>query len=132
MTLLLFLILFTTPEPAQKCVAYEPETVSLSGTIKRHTFAGPPNYQSIAKGDQPEQVWVLHLVRPTCVSARGDQEEEKNVSDLQLVFTEAEKDYRRYRSFVGRRVTINGTLFHAHTGHHHTKVLLTVNRITRR
>ena len=129
MTLLFFLILFTTP---QKCVAYEPETVLLSGTIKRHTFPGPPNYESIAKGDRREQVWVLHLARPVCVSASGDQEEEKNVSGLQLVFTDAENEYRRYRPFVGRRVKINGTLFHAHTGHHHTKVLLTVNGISKR
>jgi hypothetical protein len=135
MTLLLLLILLTSSEPsslAQKCVAYEPDTVSLAGTIKRRTFAGAPNYESVARGDQPEQVWVLRLARPICVSASGDQEEEKNVSDLQLVFTDAEKEYPRYRSFVGRRVTVNGTLFHAHTGHHHTSVLLTVNRISKR
>ena len=134
MTLLLLLIILTTSEPsspAQKCVAYEPDTVSVTGTIKRRTFAGPPNYESVARGDQPEQVWVLRLARPICVSASGDQEE-KNVSDLQLVFTDAEKDYQRYRSFVGRRVTVNGRLFHAHTGHHHTTVLLTVNGISKR
>lgn len=132
MTLLLFLISLTTSEPTQKCVAYEPDTVSLTGTIKRRTFAGPPNYESIAKGDQREQVWVLRLARPICVSASGDQEAEKNISDLQLLFTDAENEYRRYRPFVDRRVTISGTLFHAHTGHHHTKVLLTVNRINKR
>ncbi len=135
MTLLLFLILLTSSEPsspAQKCVAYEPDTVSLTGTIKRHTFPGPPNFESVAKGDQPKQVWVLRLTRPICVSASGDQGEEKNVSDLQLVFTDAEKEYPRYRPFVGRRVTVNGTLFHAQTGHHHTTVLLTVNGISKR
>ena len=134
MTLLLLLILLTSSEPsspAQKCVAYEPDTVSLSGTIKRRTFAGPPNYESVAKGDQPEQVWVLRLARSICVSASGDQEEEKNVSDLQLVFTDAE-EYRRYKSFVGQPVTVNGGLFHAHTGHHHTTVLLNVNSISKR
>lgn len=134
MTLLLFLILLTSSEPsspAQKCVAYEPDTVSLTGTIKRRTFAGPPNYESVAKGDQPEQVWVLRLARPICVSASGDQEEEKNVSDLQLVFTDAE-EYRRYRAFVGRRATVNGKLFHAQTGHHHTTVLLRVSDISKR
>ena len=134
MTLLLLLLLITT-EPrsvAQTCVKYEPETVSLTGTIKQHTFAGPPNYESVAKGDQAERVWVLHLARPLCVSASGDREEEKNFSDVQLVFTDAEKDYRRYRSVLNRRVIANGTLFHAQTGHHHTKVLLTVDRITKR
>ena len=133
MTLLLLLVLLTTSQPssqAQPCVAYEPDTVSLTGTIKRRTFAGPPNYESVARGDQPEQVWVLRLARPICVSASGDQGEEKNVSDLQLVFTDPEKEYPRYRSLLGRRVNVNGGLFQAHTGHHHTKVLLTVSRIS--
>jgi hypothetical protein len=132
MTLLLLIFLITTePAPvAQTCLTYEPDTVSLKGTIKRRTFAGPPNYESVAKGDQPERMWVLRLARPICVAASGDRKEEKNVSDLQLVFAGAE-DYRRYRSFVGRRVTVNGTLFPAQTGHHYTRVLLTVTRISK-
>jgi len=131
MTLLLLIFLITTePAPvAQTCLTYEPDTVSLKGTIKRRTFAGPPNYESVAKGDQPEVMWVLHLARPICVSASGDRKEEKNVSKLQLVFTGAENDYRRYRSFVNKRVTVNGTLFSAQTGHHYTRVLLTVTGI---
>src|SRR6185503_21224078 len=107
MTLLL-LILFITTEPApsaQPCLAYEPDTVSVRGTIKRRTFPGPPNYESVAKGDQPEVMWVLRLARPVCVSASGDRNEEKDVSNVQLVFPGAENDYRRYRSFVNKRVT---------------------------
>lgn len=132
MSLLLLILLITTePAPvAQACLTYEPDTVSLKGTIKRRTFAGPPNYESVAKGDQPERMWVLHLARPICVSASGDRNEEKNVSRIQLVFAGAE-DYRRYRSFVNRRATVSGSLFHAQTGHHYTRVLLTVNRISK-
>jgi len=43
------------------------------------------------------------------------------VSDLQLVTEKYDK------ALVGRKVVATGTLFRAHTGHHHTKVLLTVN-----
>jgi hypothetical protein len=133
MALLLLIFLITTePAPvAQTCLNYEPDTVSLKGTIKRRTFAGPPNYESVAKGDQPEVMWVLHLARPICVSASGDRKDEKNVSKLQLVFKGTE-DYRRYRSFVGKRVMVNGTLFSAQTGHHYTRVLLTVTNISPR
>jgi hypothetical protein len=133
MALLLLIFLITTePAPvAQTCLNYEPDTVSLKGTIKRRTFAGPPNYESVAKGDQPEVMWVLQLARPICVSASGDRKDEKNVSKLQLVFTGAE-GYRRYRSFVGKRVMVNGTLFSAQTGHHYTRVLLTVTNISPR
>jgi hypothetical protein len=130
-TLLLTLFMMATPEPVvQTCLTYEPDAVSLTGTIRRHTFPGAPRYESVAKGDRPERVWVFQLSRPICVAARGDWEEEKNISDLQLVFAGAEKDYARYRRLLGRQVTIKGAIFHAHTGHHHTKVLLTVSSVS--
>ena len=128
MTLILLLLL-TTHQASQQCVSYEPDAVVLKGTIKQHTFAGPPNYESVAKGDRSEQVWVLHLAEPICVSASADWEKETNVSDLQLVFANGRKQYGK--SLLGRRVAVNGTLFRAHTGHHHTKVLLTVSAIKR-
>ncbi len=34
------------------CLSYEPTEVRLTGTISRKTFPGPPNYQSIRKGDK--------------------------------------------------------------------------------
>ena len=122
MTLILLLLL-TTP---QKCLSYEPDAVTLNGTIRQHTFPVPPNYESVANGDQAERVWVLHLAAPICVSASSDWEEETGVSDVQLVIANG---YSQYRKLLGRRVVVNGTMFRAHTGHHHTKVLLTVSSI---
>ena len=79
------------PATAQGCLSYEPATVSLRGTIRRHTFPGPPTYQSVAGGDQPEQVWVLHLSQPICVSAGAEGDAQRNVSDVQLVLAEGQK-----------------------------------------
>lgn len=124
MTLILLLILTT-----QNCLSYEPDTVVLKGTIQRHTFAGPPNYESVAKGDQAERVWVLHLAEPICVSASSDWEKETGISDVQLVFA-SRGGYDK--SLLNRKVDITGTLFQAHTGHHHTKVLITVSSIKHR
>lgn len=129
---LIFLVAVHPPksaESAQRCLQYGPNTIGLHGKIRRQTFAGPPNYESVANGDEPEQVWVLHLAKPICVVASADWEREKTVSDIQLVFAEGQSQYDRYRSLVGRRVIATGTLFRAHTGHHHTKVLLTVTAI---
>ena len=112
------------------CHSYEPATVSLNGIIKRHIFPGPPNFESVKKGDQPEQVWVLHLSSPICVSASSDFDAQSNVSDFQLVLPEGQKQYDRYRSLVGKRVEVTGALFQASTGHHHTKALLTVSGIS--
>lgn len=124
--------LLTFAGPAQRCLSYEPNKVTLNGRIKREIFAGPPNYESIAKGDKSEAIWVLHLAKPICLKARGDWKEEKNVADVQLVFPEGERQYTRHKLLVGRKVVIVGSLFHAHTGHHHTKVLLTVTGLRRK
>ncbi len=48
----------------------------------------------------------------------------RNVRQMQMVLTA--EQLRKYASFVNRRVQATGSLFHAHTGHHHTPVLLAV------
>jgi hypothetical protein len=75
---------------AHACVNYEPEIVTLTGTIRTRTFAGPPNYESVAKGDAREDVWLLRLAKPLCVAAKDDAKAEKKVTDLQLVFPEGQ------------------------------------------
>lgn len=137
MILALILLLAATTaasssDVTQGCLNYERETVTLRGRITRRTFAGPPNYESIVKGDDREQVWLLHLPKPICVAAGADSPKETSVSDVQVVFSEGKPQYDKYRSLVGHRVIASGTLFHAITGHHHTKVLLTVDRIKKR
>jgi hypothetical protein len=111
----------------QDCLSYEPTTVTLNGTITRKTFAGPPNYESVKKGDAPEVYWILHLTKPICVNAdknvTGGEEPEKNVYDIQLILSE--EQYARYKGLLGKRVEVSGKLMHSFTGHHHTKVLLT-------
>ena len=120
---------WTVPAVAQDCLTYEPDKVVLPGTIRRHTFPGPPNYESVARGDAREDVWVLRLSKPICVSASADWERESNVTDVQLVLAEGQKQYDQYRPFLGKSVAVSGTLFQGHTGHHHTRVLLTVGDI---
>jgi hypothetical protein len=96
----------------------------LRGKIRRETFAGPPNYESIKSGDAPETYWILHLAKPICVSG---EEPEKNVSDIQLILSADQ--YPRHKGLLGKRVVVSGKLMHAETGHHHTSVLLTVAEI---
>jgi len=71
---LLLALLVTLPpalsrEATEQCITYEPNTINLYGRITRKVFAGPPNYENVAKGDEAEQVWVLRLNRPVCVAA---------------------------------------------------------------
>ncbi|HEX3131724.1 MAG TPA: DUF4431 domain-containing protein [Thermoanaerobaculia bacterium] len=110
------------------CLGYEPKVVALTGVVKRVIAPGPPNYESVAKGDQAETIWVLHVEQPICVEADPTNESnssESGVTDLQLIIS----NYGRYRSLLGKRVEVSGQLTHATTGHHHTAVLLAVEQM---
>lgn len=115
------------------CLAYEPVAVSLTGVITRKTFPGPPGYESVEKGDEPETIWVLGVNQPICTDEKKetiDGEEhttvaEANLQEFQLLISDQET-YAKYGSLVGRTVTVTGTLVHGFTGHHHTTVMLSV------
>src|SRR3954466_11302095 len=85
--LALIFFLFPAAASAQDCLSYDADRVELTGTLSKKTFPGPPNYESIKKGDKPETYWVLHLAKPICTAASGDQDAESNVTDLQLILT---------------------------------------------
>lgn len=104
------------------CFSYN-TAVTISGAIKAHTFPGPPNYENIEAGDRPETSWILKPDQPICVEANPDIEWENyevDVSAIQLVFRAASPELK------SSHVQVQGTLFHAHTGHHHTNVLMDV------
>jgi hypothetical protein len=113
------------------CSSYEPAVVALHGTLIRRTFAGPPNYTDIQKGDQPETYFLLNLDSPICVNEDKSSPElyplQKDVHRVQLVLDE--QAYERFKMLLGKRVVATGSLFGAHTGHHHTSILLTVTSL---
>ena len=111
------------------CLPYEPAVVSLTGTVRRVMAYGPPNYGETPKTDSREDYASLHLDAPICTRATpGDavNQSQDNVRDLQMVFTGGVPP-----SLVGSRVTVAGSLFAAITAHHHTKVLVSVSRVSR-
>lgn len=112
---------------------YEPNITKLSGTIVRKTFPGPPNYNSIAEGDTPETGWYLKLNGTLDVQADKKSDlnnvDERDVKDVQLVLDSTK--YKKWQKLVGKSISVKatGTLFHSHTGHHHTAVLMDVQNI---
>jgi hypothetical protein len=115
----------------EQCLSYDPAEVQVSGTLDKMVVPGPPNYQSVKKGDMPETIWVLTLDKAVCVTGNTDDinEAEQNVTDLQLVLQQTH--FAQLRRMRGRKVHVaaTGKLFHAHTAHHRTKVLLDVKEI---
>ena len=120
--------------PQSQCLSYEPAVVTVSGTLVRRTFPGPPNYESVKKGDKPETSWFLDLPADLCVDedrARPDLNPRQSaIREIQLVLTP--EQYQRRKGMVGSKVVATGMLFGEHTAHHHTSVLLMVQTLEKR
>ena len=52
------------------CLGYD-QPVELRGTLRRHTFAEQPNYESLAKGDRPASCFFVTLKPPVCERREG-------------------------------------------------------------
>ncbi len=125
------ILLLCSSAVAQKCFEYGP-TVALTGKVSSRVFPGPPNYSSIRKGDQKETLILLTLTKPICTSGddpAGVDVPEKGVLDLQLAITKDE-DWAAIRRLIGKRATVNGILFHGHTAHHRTRLLMSVLQVS--
>ena len=114
----------------EKVYLFEPTVTTLRGTLQTKDFPGPPNYEDVRKGDKVEGAWLLKLPKPITVFydyKDGDptsiNETETSVKVVQLVTSE-KKVFKILRESLGREIECNGTLFHRHTGHHHTKILM--------
>ena len=108
-----------------RCLAYEPAQVTLTGELTSRMVPGPPDYRSIARGDQPETVVILVLDAPVCVrgdpSSRSNSQGHAQVAEVQLVVRGS-----AWRALRGKRVRVSGSLFAGNSGHHRTPVVLTV------
>lgn len=107
------------------CLSYDPDTVSVAGTLERRTYPGRPDYASIRAGDEPETGFYLRLSKPICTIADTTAPNApalRGVRLVQLVLDSA--GYVALRSKLGQHVVLRGTLFAALTGHHHAPLLL--------
>jgi len=126
--LVLSLLLLASPAAA-RCLSYEPAVVTLAGEVRSRTVPGPPGYANIARGDIPETIYVLALAEPVCVSADPSSKlNAKSAADVREVQLSVAKD--KVRFLVGKQVHATGSLFHAHTGHHRTPVVLRVSKLS--
>jgi len=120
----------------EACFDGEPTVVKIVGVFYRKTFPGPPNYESVEKGDTPETQWILKLDNPICVN--GTLQEEfwkkwviRDVKEVTLVFFQKGM-YRKYEPLMQKKVVVTGTLWEANTGHHRTPILITVKEISKK
>jgi hypothetical protein len=131
-SLVLAIALVSAPAEAA-CLSYA-GPAEISGTLIARTVPGPPNYESVRKGDRAERIWLVRLDHPACVDAdpKGDgiNEAADDLREIQLVL--GKEAYDRYRDLLNRHVAARGTLIGAHTGHHRTPVLIEIATMSRR
>ena len=114
------------PGVADSCYHYRPASVSLTGRLIQRTLPGPPNYQSIARGDRPQVVYLLILDAPICTLA--DYKDSPNTDPFQgqdtIHVRRTEATWRDVRRLTGRRVVVTGTLAEWALGADRTPVVI--------
>jgi hypothetical protein len=106
------------------------------GFLAHHIFPGPPNYEDVRRGDQPEPAYILQLDQPVCATGDEFVNENKKIDRVQIYPGQESSTSRRLwkemRRMVGQRVSVEGkSAFGAHTAHHHAPLLLPIDRIAR-
>src|SRR6266404_4439420 len=103
-----------------------PAPVSLTGRLIQRTLPGPPNYQSIKRGDRPQVVDLLILDAPICTIP--DYKDSPNTDAFQgqdtIQVRRAESTWREVRRLSGKRVVVKGTLAEWALGPDRTPVVI--------
>jgi len=117
---------FARPGVADSCYHYRPASVSLTGRLMQRTLPGPPNYQSIKRGDRPQVVDLLILEAPICTIA--DYKDSPNTDAFQgqdtVQVRRAEATWREVRRLSGGRVVVTGALAEWALGPDRTPVVI--------
>lgn len=109
--------------------SYEPSVSTISGKITSEVFYGPPGFGEKPETDKKEEQYLLVLDKPIDVITKDDSNESKyKISKIQLLYNKDAVDMAKY---TGSTVLLTGTFFSAHTGHHHTEVLMDVTALER-
>lgn len=119
-TIAVILAITSNAVPA-KCFVGESDDTTLTGVLERVTFPGPPNYESIKSGDQPETYFVLRLAKPVCF----EESDGSVISAKRLQLFLDANQFSQYRPHLGRTIKLTGQLWAAETGHHHTPLMFT-------
>ncbi|MBI9011793.1 MAG: DUF4431 domain-containing protein [Clostridiales bacterium] len=90
--------------------------IELSGRLTTEIFYGPPNYGENPETDEKEYPYVLMLDKPI-------KSGELEVTMMQVV----PHNTHSVQNSLNKHVKVEGTLFFAITGHHHTPILINMD-----
>ena len=98
---------------------------TLHGVIVQRSYPGSPNYEV---GNETESVKVLRLAKRVCRPRNASKEFAADANLVQLYF-DAETESLATRAFAGCEARVEGELFEAESGHHHTPFVLAVTNV---
>lgn len=114
---------------------YEPAVSKISGTLTEKMFYGAPNYGETPEKDEKETVLILKLDSPVNVLAEPDQPDSEmadhsifGIMEIQIYTLDKKINLSKY---LNKKITVQGPLMSAISGHHHTEVLMEVKQISR-
>lgn len=126
-----------TKAPIENIQSLEP-SVTLRGKLRLKLFPGPPEYGSIEEGDRADYVWIIELDDPSFLITLNTPENELSLDLADIVRREDAHDLilcvsgnleRTCEEYIDQDVIIRGILFHAHTVHHYTPLLIDLKGI---
>ena len=104
---------------AAECYQYEPDKSHVPGTLESR--ANPANPDG-------REILVLITEEPICVSGGEDAElntPEQGIKELQVLY----KDPRRIKVLIGKKVQVDGWLFHKDSDDQITEVLIDAKKV---
>jgi len=112
---------------------FEPHVSVLSGKIVTKTFYGHPGYGETPDTDVKELAYIFLPDDSINVSHKEINEKEINYINTKAYnFTKVQLTSTSgiiISDYENKHVRLTGTFFDSHTGHHHTDVLLDVQKI---
>jgi hypothetical protein len=107
---------------------FEPETSVLTGTLTTELYYGPPNFGESPETDAKEYPYIFYPDHTINVIQTSDSSEfdvtTQGITKIQL----APVGGLSLHSLVNKKIQVTGQFYGAHTGHHHTDVLMTVEK----
>ena len=116
----------------QKKYSFEPLISVISGVLIIECYFGVPGYGENPATDERVYSYILMLEKPVEVISNKENNEEGDYNSTTLGVTEIHLapdlnvDLSQY---INKPIKITGTFFWAYNAHHHTKVLLNVQKV---
>ena len=110
LSIIALLTVTSWPGPlAAECLRYG--DVTLTGRLMQQVYAGPPDYESVTKGDEPLVIWILLLENGVCV-VDGDSSYPRTFSEREIQLVLGADQYEKapeYRHLLGKTISVTGT-----------------------